>query len=63
MGVVMNKPKHEEMVETLINGNISIFDEWVKRTTKLNLLYALEYADSFGEGARVARSIRRVYEK
>lgn len=59
----MNKPKHEEMVETLINGNISIFDEWVKRTTKLNLLYALEYADSFGEGARVARSIRRVYEK
>jgi len=37
-----------EAVETLVNGNISDFKAWVKRSSKLKLLEAIEVASTYG---------------
>jgi len=37
------KRSAEEAIDTLINGNISDFKKWLKRTSKKDLLNAVEY--------------------
>jgi len=43
-----NKMTTTEAVETLVNGNISDFKAWVKRSSKLKLLEAIEVASTYG---------------
>ncbi len=38
----MSIGKVEEMVETYLNGNISDFKRWLKKTSKKNIVIAIE---------------------
>ena len=39
---------YQEAVETYINGNISDFKTWVRTCKKIDILNAIEYAESNG---------------
>ena len=41
---IMNREKLKELIETEINGNISVFKEGIKKLTKLELLTLIEMA-------------------
>jgi len=37
------KTNYKEAIETYINGNISVFENWLKRSSKKDMLKALNY--------------------
>lgn len=41
-----------EMVESYINGNISDFRKWLKKTKKNNIPIVIEILDSYSENLR-----------
>ena len=43
-----NPKKTEEAVDTYHNGNISDFKAWLKKSSKLDILHAIEYHQQYG---------------
>ena len=43
MSVELEKKKYEEMVDTYVVGNITIFKNWLKKCKKIDMLHAIEY--------------------
>lgn len=37
------------MVETYLNGNVSVFKKWIKHTTKRNIILAVDILNNYGE--------------
>lgn len=52
----MNSNKVEEMVETYLNGNISDFKKWLKKTRKSNIPIVIELLNTYSERLRDGRS-------
>lgn len=44
MGNVIKLRPYEEAIQTLYNGNHSVFKKWLKGASKVNMLNAIEYA-------------------
>lgn len=47
----------EEMVETYLNGNISDFKKWLKKTTKSNVVVAVEILNSLNTYGKTGSQI------
>jgi hypothetical protein len=56
--------KTKEAVETLINGNTSDFNAWVKKARKLDILDSIEYSVEYGIMQRheIVNKIRNALE-
>lgn len=60
----MNEKKMEELLMTRINGNISVFNEAVKKMRKIDLLDYIEYSWSTGRVTHEAIvHLRKALEK
>ena len=56
--------KSQEAVETWLSGNITDFREWVKRTSKLNLLKAIEYySANYGKRHQIISYLKSILEE
>ena len=53
----MSISKTEEMVETYLNGNISDFKKWLKKTSKSNVVMAVEILNSLNPHGRTGSEI------
>ena len=60
----MTKKSIEQAMLNLENGNISDFNAWVKRASKLDLLDAIEfYSGEYGQRHKIINRMRSVLTK
>jgi hypothetical protein len=57
------KESTKEAIDTMINGNLSDFREWLKKAKKIDILDAIEYHQQYGKRHEIINRMRNYLEE